>query len=111
MKATARAFGISRSNLMEPRSPRRPRQPDLAEDQDTVDALKAIASRRSTYGYRRAASILNCVRRRLPSLRRADPDVRYGPSIIAHRSTYVPAPSSPAARREQSQEPKCLLPA
>lgn len=64
MKATARAFGVSRSNLMEPRSPRRPRQPDLAEDQDTLDALKTIASRRSTYGYRRAAAILNRVRRR-----------------------------------------------
>jgi transposase InsO family protein len=36
----------------------------VAEDQRTVEALKTVVSRRSTYGYRRATAILNRLRRR-----------------------------------------------
>ena len=63
MSAVARAYGVSRSNLMERRIPRRPRMPDLVEDQAILEGLKAIASHRSTYGYRRAVAILNRLRR------------------------------------------------
>ncbi len=64
MKAVARAFGVSRSNLLDPRRPRAKRTPDLVEDAAVVEAIKAIASRRSTYGYRRACAVLNRLRRR-----------------------------------------------
>jgi putative transposase len=64
VKAVARAFGVSRSNLLEPRRPRSKRTPDVVENAVVVEALKAIARRRSTYGYRRACAVLNRLRRR-----------------------------------------------
>lgn len=59
MKAIARAFGVSRSNLLATRGSRRARQPDSSADSELLGALKAIASGRSTYGYRRATAVLN----------------------------------------------------
>jgi putative transposase len=61
--AIARALQVSRSNLLAPRRPKLARETDAAEDAVTLEALKAVASQRSTYGYRRAAAILNRERR------------------------------------------------
>lgn len=59
MKAIARAFGVSRSNLLATRRPRRDRKPDSVVDSELLGTLTAIASGRSTYGYRRACAVLN----------------------------------------------------
>jgi putative transposase len=62
--AVARAFRVSRSNLLEAPRPRQQHVVDAAEDLGVLEALKAIASKRSTYGYRRTVAILNRLRRR-----------------------------------------------
>lgn len=64
MKAVARAFGVSRSNLMAAPTVRQQRIADVEEDTAVLAALKAIASKRSTYGYRRTGAIRNRLRRR-----------------------------------------------
>jgi transposase InsO family protein len=63
VKAISRALGVSRSNLLDPRKPCEARQPDAADDAAILEALKAVASKRSTYGYRRACAIVNRQRR------------------------------------------------
>jgi putative transposase len=76
VKAIARAYGVSRSNLMVPRTPRQPRVADAAEDQAILEGLRAIASRRSTYGYRRAVAIFNRLRR------------HEGVALVNHKRAY-----------------------
>ena len=59
MSAISRVLGVSRSNLLAPPRPRQVRLPDAAEDAAILEGLRAVASERSTYGYRRACAILN----------------------------------------------------
>lgn len=63
MSAIAKALQVSRSNLLAPRRPKLARETDAAEDAVVLEALKTVASNRSTYGYRRASAILNRERR------------------------------------------------
>ncbi len=57
MNAIARALQVSRSNLLASRRPKLARETDAAEDAVVMEALKAVASQRSTYASRRATTI------------------------------------------------------
>ena len=63
MSAIARVLQVSQSNLLAPRRRKLARATDAAEDAVVLGALRAVASNRSTYGYRRTTAIVNRERR------------------------------------------------